>query len=185
MNTGNSQKIGLRQRAAEEFKEIAAVFFFLAFFFCAITTYRMLLVDKFQISYFGYGAALINAFVITKVILIGEAAHFGKELEAKPLLYSAIYKAVLFSLLVFVFHMVEEIIKRVVTGKDVAGAFHQLHLDEMLARSVIVFCTFIPLFLFRELGRVLGRDKLRTVLLGTGAAPESNEPTEEQLKVDS
>jgi hypothetical protein len=61
---------------------------------------------------FNYGAALLNAFVITKVILIGEAAHLGKKLEAKPVIYSAIYKAFLYGLLVFAFHIVEDIIKR-------------------------------------------------------------------------
>jgi hypothetical protein len=133
----------------------------------------MLLLQKYEISFFTYGAALLNAFVITKVILIGEAAHVGKELEAKPIVYSAIYKAFLYGLLVFAFHIVEDIIKRLVHGKDIAGAFREIRLDDLLARSVIVFCTFIPFFAFRELGRILGLDKFRALIFGTGAAPKS------------
>jgi hypothetical protein len=176
MNAENPQKAGLKQKAAHEFKEIAIIFFYLAFFFCALATYSMLLLGDFHISSpFTYGAALINAFVITKVILIGEAAHFGTKLEAKPLIYSAVYKAFLFCLLVFAFHILEEMIKRLVHGKDIASAFYDIRLDDLLARSVIVFCTFIPLFAFRELRRVLGQDKFRNLLVGTGATPKSDQ----------
>lgn len=171
MNAEDSPKTSLKQKAAHEFWEIAIVFSYLAFFFCALATYSMLLLDKFHISYFNYGAALLNAFVITKVILIGEAAHLGKKLEAKPLVYSAVYKAALFGLLAFAFHILEEVIKRLVQGKDIAGAFHEIRLDDLFARSVIIFCTFIPLFAFRELGRVLGQDEFRALFFRTGAAP--------------
>ncbi len=172
MNAGNPETHALKQKAAHEFKEIAIVFFYLAFFFCALATYSTLLLEKFEIPYFTYGAALLNAFVITKVILIGEAAHFGKKHDAKPLLYSSLYKAFLYGLLVFTFHIVEEIIKRLIHGRDVVGAFREMRLDNLLAGSVVIFCTFVPFFAFRELGRVLGQDNFRAMFLGTRAAPK-------------
>jgi hypothetical protein len=172
MNAEHPQKASLKQKAAHESKEIAIVFSYLAFFFCALATYSMLLLGKFHIAYFTYGAALINAFVITKVILIGEAAHLGKHFETKPLLYSMVVKAFLFGLLVFAFHIIEEMIKTLVHGKDIVGAFREIRLDDLLARSVIIFCTFIPLFGFRELGRVMGQDKFRALLLRAGTAPD-------------
>jgi hypothetical protein len=174
MNTQDSQKTSLKQKAGHEFKEISIVFVYLAVFFCALSTYGMLLLDKFEISYFTYGAALLNAFVITKVILIGEAAHLGKELEAKPLFYSAIYKAFVYGLLVFVFHLVEEIIKRLIHHQDIVGAFKEIRLDDLLARSVVIFCTFIPFFAFRELGRVLGKDQFRALIFSTRTLPKSD-----------
>jgi hypothetical protein len=174
MNAENPQKTSLKQKAAHEFKEIAIVFVYLAFFFCALATYSMLLLDKFDISYFNYGAALINALVITKVILIGEAVHVGTRLEARPLVYSALYKAFLYGLLVFAFHILEEMIKRLIHGKDIVGAFREIRLDDLLARSVIVFCTFIPLFAFREVGRVLGQDRFRALFFRAGAAQNLN-----------
>jgi hypothetical protein len=166
----------LKQKITHELKEISLVFTYLAIFFCALSTYSMLLLEKFEISYFTYGAALLNAFIITKVILIGEAAHLGKELESKPLIYSAIYKAFFYGLLVFAFHIVEDIVKRLIHGKDIAGAFHEIRLDDLLARSVIIFCTFIPFFGFRELGRVLGKDKFRALVFGTGAVKSDPSP---------
>jgi hypothetical protein len=166
----NSKTTSLKQKAAHESKEIAIVFLYLAILFCAMATYSMLLLEEFHISYFTYGAALLNAFVITKIILIGEAAHLGKNQEVKPLLYSSVYKAFLFGLLVFAIHILEELIKRLVHGKDIVGALHEVRLDDLLARSLVIFCAFIPFFAFRELGRVLGQDKLRALFLQERAA---------------
>jgi hypothetical protein len=174
MSAENSQHTSLKQKAAHEFEEIAIVFLYLAFVFCALATYSMLLLEQFEISYFNYGAALLNAFVITKVILIGESAHLGKKYEAKPLVYSCVYKAFIYGLLVFAFHLVEEVVKRLAHGKDIVGAFHDVRLDELLARAVIIFGTFIPFFAFRELGRALGPEKFRGLFFRTGTALKSD-----------
>jgi len=174
MSAETSQETGLKQKVAHEFKEIVIVFLYLALLFCSLATYSMLLLEKFHISYFIYGSALINALVITKIILIGEAAHLGRKHESKPLLYSTLHKSFLFGLLVFAFHVLEELIKRLVHGKDIAGAFHEIRLDDLLARSIIVFLAFIPFFAFRELGRVLGQNKFRALFLQVGTAPKSD-----------
>ena len=112
--------------------------------------------------------------MIAKVILIGEYAHLGKKHESKPLLLSAIYKAFLFGLLVFGFHIIEEVIKNLLHGQDMATAFHDIRIDELLARSVVVFCTFVPLFGFRELRRVLGEDDFQSLFFKTGTAAKSD-----------
>ena len=174
MNAENAEKRSFKQKAAHEGKEIAIVFLYLAFFFCALSTYSTLLLKRYEISYFNYGAALLNAFIITKVILIGEAAHVGRNLESKPLYYSVISKAFLYGFLVFAFHIVEEVVKRLIHGKDIVGAFNDVRLDELLARSVIIFLTFIPFFAFRELGRVLGQEEFRALFLRAGTAPKSD-----------
>jgi hypothetical protein len=174
LNDENSQKTSLKQKAAHEFAELAVVFLYLAFFFCAIATYSMLLLNKFEISYFTYGAALINALVIAKVILIGEYARLGKNQEVKPLFYSAVYKAFVFGLLVFAFHILEEAIKELVHGRPIRAALHEVRIDDLLSRTVIVFCTFIPLFAFREMRRSLGEEQFRTLLFRGRETPKSD-----------
>jgi len=177
MSAENAQITGMKQKVAHEFEELAVIFLYLAFFFCAIATYSMLLLNKFQISYFTYGAALLNALVIAKVILIGEYAHLGKKQEARPLFYSAVYKAFLFSLLVFAFHIIEEVIKHLVHGQSIAPVFREVRIDDLLGRCVIIFCTFIPLFAFREMQRVLGEKQFRALLFRGREAPKSDGQT--------
>jgi hypothetical protein len=169
MNAENPKKASLKQQISQELREFAAISLYLAFFFCAIATYSMLLLSQFRVSYFIYGTALINALVIAKVILIGEYAHLGKKHESKPLFLSALYKAFLFSLLVFAFHIVEEAIKRRWHGENFATAYHGIRVNELLARSVVIFCAFLPLFAFRELRRVLGEENFWSLFFRSGA----------------
>ena len=177
MNTENAQAVTLKQKATHELVQLVAIFLYLAFFFCALATYRMLLLKEFSVSYFPYGFALINAVVIAKVILIGEYAHLGKKHEAKPLLLAAIHKAFLFTLLVFAFHVVEELIRLLIHRENMATALREIRIDDLLGRSLVVFCTFIPLLAFRELQRVLGEDKFRALFLGTGTPAKSGPAT--------
>jgi len=158
-----SEKKGLKQKAREEFEQVVILTAYLAFFFCALATYSMLLLNKFHISSFAYATALINAAVIAKVILIGEAVRAGKKFEGKALLFSAIWKSFVFGWLVFAFHIVEEMIKNLIHGKGAIEAFREIRLDDLLSRTVVVFCTFIPLFVFRELRRVMGQDNFRAL----------------------
>jgi len=162
-----SEKKGLKQKAREEFEQVVILTAYLAFFFCALATYSMLLLNKFHISSFAYATALINAAIIAKVILIGEAVRAGKKFEGKALLFSAIWKSFVFGWLVFAFHIIEEMAKNLIQGKDAAGAFRGIRLDDLLSRSVVVFCTFVPLFGFREVRRVIGRDRFRALFFHT------------------
>jgi hypothetical protein len=164
----------LKKEAIHESRELFVIFVFLAFFFCALTTYSMLLLDQFHITYWSYGFALINALVIAKVILIGEYVHVGRRYESRPLLQSTLYKAVLFTLLVFAFHVVEEVIKHLVHGVPVVRLPQEIHIDELLGRSILVFCVFIPLFAYRELRRILGDEKFHNLVFrsAAGGRPE-------------
>jgi hypothetical protein len=173
MDAEGPKEATLKQRATHELREFALISLYLAFFFCAIATYSLLLLNQFHVSYFIYGTALINALVMAKVILIGEYAHLGKKHESKPLFQSALYKALLFSVLVFGFHIVEEAIKRRWHGENFATAYHGIHINELLARSVIVFCAFLPLFAFRELRRVLGEQQFWSLFFRDGATTKT------------
>ncbi len=164
MNSDDSARPSLKHKAIHEAVEFAWVFAFLAFFFCALVTYSTLLLKEFHVKYLSYAFALLNALIIAKVILIGELAHFGKKYEARPMLMSAIYKAFLFSLLVLGFHFAEEAIKGLLHGVSVARMLQEIRIDDLLGRSIVVFCVFIPLFAFREFRRVLGEEKFYSLL---------------------
>jgi hypothetical protein len=153
-----------KAKAAHEGTEFLVLFLYLAFFFCALAAYNMLLLRQYQIEYWTFSFALINALVVAKVILIGDALHVGRRYEERSLFVSTIAKALLFGLLVFAFHVVEELIKRLVNGADIASASGDMRIDQLLARSLIIFCTFIPLFGFRELRRLLGEDEFHSLV---------------------
>ena len=158
----------LKQRMIHELGEFLKIFLFLAPLFCAFSTYRMLLLDQFGEKYFAYGAALFNALVLSKIILIGEYLRLGKWQEHKPLIYSTIYKSFVFTLLVAVFHILEDAVKGVLHGEGLVGAFPALGgrgIGEVLARSLVMFFAFLPFFAWRETGRALGERRVADLFL--------------------
>jgi len=157
-----------KQKAKHELIEMLVLFLYLAFFFCALTFYDLLLLKQYHVKFWNFGFALINALVITKVIMIGEYAKLGRRHENKPLLISIFWKSLVFGLLVFAFHVVEELFKRMIHGSDVAQASRDIRFDNLLGRAVVVLSVFIPLFAFREIRRVMGEKQFNSLLFGAG-----------------
>jgi len=141
----------LKHKVVHELEEFGVLASYLALFFSALATYSMVLLKQFHISFFAYGTALLDAVVIAKVIMLGDAIHVGAKYEHKALLPSAIWKAFVFAWLVFGFRVVEETIKALWHGQSPSEALHVIRSHEMLVRTFLVFVFFIPLFIIRGL----------------------------------
>ena len=162
-----AQKSELKQKAMHELREMLELFSYLAFFFVALAVYDMLLLRRYNVEYLTITFAILNALVITKVIMIGEYAKLGKRYESKALLLSAVWKAFVFGWLVFAFHVLEEVIKRLIHGADLAKASTDLRLEQFAGRAIVVFCVFIPLFAWREFRRAMGEEEFRALVFGS------------------
>jgi hypothetical protein len=163
MESKKGKAAGFKEKAVREFKVYWIVAVYLAFVFCAFTSYRRLILSEFDISYLHYGAGVVEALIVAKVILIGEAVGLGKRFEHGPLIMAALFKAALYGLFVAIFAVIEHLIEGLAHGKGLVGAWHELlglGKDEVLARTLMLFATFIPFFAFWETDRVLGEDKL-------------------------
>jgi hypothetical protein len=153
-----------RGRIAHELVEYWINFVYLAVFFAAFTWYRRFVLAEYQITYLHYGTAVIEALILAKVILIGDALGLGRSRENGPLIYPTLRKALVFSCFVGVFAIVEHMVVGLIHGKGVAGGLAALWnegKDEIFSRGLITFFAFIPFFAFRELGMLLGEGKLR------------------------
>lgn len=162
---GQQVKLPIKERAVEEFKLYWLVFVFLAIMFGAFNTYRRLILGEVGMTYGHWGAGLIEAAVIAKVILIGDAMKLGRWMdETYPLIYTVLVKSVLFGLLVAVFNILEHSIEGLVHGATwaqiLAHPFPAQNTNEALARTVVMIVTFIPFFALWEIGRLLGHGKL-------------------------
>ena len=148
-----------RQKIEHELLEMTGIFLYLMFFFFALVTYDIFLLRQYHVEFWNYVFAIVNALVLTKVIMIGEYAKLGRRLERQSLFVFAIWKAFIFCLLVFVFHILEEIIKRLIHGEDMAKASRDIRIDQLASRGIVIFCVFITLFAFREIRRVMGEEE--------------------------
>jgi hypothetical protein len=164
MDGPDMQTDRLTEKVRHELIEYAFNVVYLALVFAAFTQYRRFLLAEYSITYTNYWVGLFGALVLGKVIMIGSVFRLGRWLEDKPLIVPTIYKALLFCGFILVFRVVEYAIKGLLHGDGLAAAlvefFAQKGIDEVLANSLVVLVALIPFFAVKELGRVLGRERI-------------------------
>jgi hypothetical protein len=163
MSDAGKTKEPLTKRIIHEVVEYWINVAYLTLVFAAFTQYRRFLLAAYDITYTNYWFAVIEALVLAKVIMIGEVLRLGRGLEDKPLIYPTLYKTAVFTIFVGVFKVVEHVIVGLWHGKGISGGlieFSEKGFLVVLANSLIVLAAFFPFFAVKELGRVLGRDKI-------------------------
>jgi len=175
MRDAGKTKEPLKKRIVHEVVEYWCNVAYLGLVFAAFTQYRRLVLAAYDITYTNYWVAAIEALIFAKVVMIGDVLHLGRRLEHKPLIYSTLLKTVVFSLFIGAFTFIEHVIKNLWMGKGLSASlvsFLEKGLHELLAGCLVVFVAFIPFFAFREMGRVLGEGKIRTLFFRTRAGQE-------------
>lgn len=163
MAIDSAKRAHFKEEARREMREFMVITLYLAILFGAFTLYRRLSYAELGIGYLAYGFKLIEALVIAKVILIGEAIGLGRGSEHRPLAVSVAVKTFLFSILIAAFNLLEHAIGGRVHGQSWGQAFMSITdkgMDEMLARTLVLVIALVPFFAFLELNRVLGPGKL-------------------------
>lgn len=156
----------LKAKARHELIEYGVNVVYLTLVFAAFTVYRRILLAEQGVSYENYGFAVIEALVLGKVIMLGDLARLGRGLEAKPLIVPTLYKTLVFSVLVAAFKVIEHGTKGLWQGVGFAGGLMELSekwSDELLANGLVLLVALIPFFAIKELGRVLGKDKVSSL----------------------
>jgi len=156
-------KAGMKEKAVEEFRLYVIIALYLALLFGTFTVYRRLVLAEFGVPYLNYGFAIIQALIIGKVILIGDAFRLGKRFEHMPLAVSVLYKSIVFSLFVMAFGVLEHVVEGLFHKENMGAVkanIMAIGADELLARTLMLITAFIPFFAFWELGRVVGRERI-------------------------
>jgi hypothetical protein len=108
------------------------------------------------------------------VILTGELLHVGERFDDRPLITSTFWKTLAFGVLIAAFGVLERLFGAFIHHRPLAEEFSLSRPDgyELLARIPLQVVALIPLFAFRELGRVIGEDRLAALFLrGPAAQP--------------
>lgn len=99
----------LKERAFEEFKRFVAIFLYLWVVFGLLSLHKSLVLSQQHLDYEEHAFAIINAFVFAKVLLVGEEFHLGRRFQNRPLIYSILYKCLVFSVVLIFFHVIESV----------------------------------------------------------------------------
>lgn len=161
----------LKERAVSELKRYSVIVFYLWILFALFELHRYVVLREVNLSSLSgwkIGFALVNALIMGKVILIGEALHVGEQLSEKRRIYSVLFKSASFALLVVCFDIVEDVIVGLIHGKSLVASIPPLGgggLEGKLLFGFMAFVVLIPYFLYAEIRQVIGTEKLHSMIL--------------------
>jgi hypothetical protein len=165
-----------KEKIAHEVVEFLIVFLFIAPIVLTLATQRIFLGTS-ESALFVYGAALLNALMLSKIVLTGEFLGLGKSSENRQLIVPTLYKSVAFSLLYAVSLGLESTVHGLLHGRDVVtalGAAFVTDRGEILIRVLMTVFAAVPFFALREVRRMLGVGAFRALFFGSGRLPNSD-----------
>jgi hypothetical protein len=161
-----------RQGMVREAKEYVLVFLYLYLCIGAITVFKSLTLREYGIDYLPLGFAFFKALILAKFIVTGHMLRLGSRLDHKPLIYSTLYKSLIFFVLLLALSVAEEAIEGVLHGKVLTQAVLGVGggtLPGLLASSVIALLILLPYIALRQLDEVLGQGRLFYLFFRSGA----------------
>jgi hypothetical protein len=166
----NNCRVLLAGDSAQQ-KEFLAMFIYLWLILALFAIHRSIILAEQHLNYQAQGFAIVNALILAKVMLIGEDLNLGNRFREKPLVHSILYKSLVFAVFFICFHIFEEVVVGVFRGKTVAQSLPTIgggSLQGIVSVGAIVFVSLVPFFAFREIGRVIGKRELWSLLLSRG-----------------
>jgi uncharacterized protein (DUF1810 family) len=167
----------LKTGAIDETRELFGIFIYLWVLLSLFSLHKALVLNEESLIYH-QGFALINALALAKVVLVAEFFHVGDKLKNRPLIYPIMFKSAVFAVILLCFHIIEETLIGVLHGKTLSQSISNTGggtLQGILMVGIIMFVVLTPFFAFRELGRAIGKEQLRSLLFGgetkAGTAP--------------
>lgn len=160
----------VEEKTASELKRFAVIAFYLWVLLSLFEVHRFAVlreVHQTSVSGYRFGLMAINAFVLGKIILIGQDLHLAEQFSEKGLILSALFKSAVFSVLLVCFDILEEVIVGVIHGKTILASVPQMAgggLEGKVIVGIMAFVTLVPFFLFAELQRILGKEKVHELI---------------------
>jgi hypothetical protein len=164
-------KKNIRKKIITETKKFLGMAAYLWVLFFLFSLHERIVLAQHQIDYEFFGIPLVSALVLAKVMLIAEDLHLGERFEDKPLIYPILYKSLLFAAVFICFHVLEDSLIGISKGKTLSESVSSIGgggLRGIVSVAAIITFALCPFFAFRELGRVIGQQELRSLLLTRG-----------------
>lgn len=165
------ERIG--HRLLEEVKRILGIFAYLWVVFGLFILHEHIVLSRHGIGYRFYGLAFINAWILAKIMLVAESLDIRPHFQGRPLVYPILARSCAFAVLLVCAYTLEEMALGLWRGKTLANSVPAVGgggIRGPVTVVLIMAIALIPYFAFRELGRVLGRERLRALLFRDGAA---------------
>jgi hypothetical protein len=158
----------ITRKLKHEVEEWMVMFLYLWVIFTLFVLHESILRAQQHQDFKLHGFAIINALILSKVMLVGEDLRLARRrLDSRPILV-ILKQSFAFALLFIGFHVLEGTIVGVVHGKTIAASIPDLaggRLLDIIALGFIASVCLIPFFAFREVSRDLGEHRLWRLLV--------------------
>lgn len=167
----DQQKRKAKERVTTELKRYFAIAAYLWVLFSMFEIHRFAVlrdVNHAPISTYRIGLAAINALIMAKVMLIGNMIHLGEQLKQKRVIYTVLFKSVIFALFAIGCNLIEGVIVGLIHRTSIASSIPKMGGGGVLGIvlfGVMASIVLIPLFLFGELQQLVGKEKLHSLIL--------------------
>jgi hypothetical protein len=144
------------------------LFFFVGFNLILLTK-RLFLAD-YLIAYTGFLIATTSALVVGKVVLVADKLPFLRWFDDRPLAYPILFKAVVYTIFVFVARLLEALVHYLIEGNAIGGgAFIRYELGKFtwshfIAVQLWIFVLFLIYVTVNELNALFGDGQLFRIL---------------------
>ncbi len=162
---------GLKARVVRAGKRYLWIFLYLYVVFALFTLHEYVVLAQHGINFTHYGFAAINAFVMAKILMIGEELHLGEHFEDRPLIYPILLTSLIFGFVLIAFHIMEHLIAGLLHGQTMVESISGVGgsgLTAIIILGTIMSVTLIPFFALRSLQRVIGGPELYMLLFVRG-----------------
>ena len=171
MSSQPTRTTKIKERAVSELKKFAAIAFYLWILFSLFEIHRYAVLRELNIhslSGFKIGFAAVNALIMGKVILIGEALHVGEQLREKRLSIPCCSSRLRLPCWWYASTSSKTSLSASFTVNLSWRAFRNWEVEGWKAwfsSGIMAFVVLIPFFFFTELQKAVGSEKLQSLIL--------------------
>jgi hypothetical protein len=158
-----NHRSNFREKAKTQIKDFMIMFFYLWVVFGLLAVHESFVLSQHRIDFRPHGLALINALIFAKVMLVAQDVHLGSRLNDRPLIYSVVFKSILFAIALICFHVVEHVVIGVVDGRTLSESTSEVGVNKlkgMVSIGIITTVALVPFFVLAEISRVIGKEKI-------------------------
>lgn len=160
------RKARLKETLWRETRTMLWLALYLFAFLAALAGYRAVLLGEGGAGAWPLLHCAIEALVLAKVMLIGNALKLGERFFQRRMFARTISRAFAFMIFALAFSGAEEMVMGMLRGRAAGEIWNELVTlgpRLVMARGVVLFIFFIPLFAIWEIGRALGEGKLHAM----------------------
>lgn len=161
----------LAAHATRSLRRFIVLFLYLWVLFGLFVLNERIILRQHGIGFGAQGFAVLNAFVLAKVMLFAEDLELGRWLRHRPLIYPIVFESFTFTILFICFHVLEQAIPGLIKGRGFAGSVPAMGgggMAGVICVAVILFVSLVPFFAFRNISRKLGPGRLNAMLFSSG-----------------